>query len=218
MSSTSETTDLPSDAVAVAQRYHRLERLVSGGVALLVAGLVGAALLFLPLLTGMVVTFAVVALLRIPVVRSGGTVRLVADADPAAVEADFESATPPLLAFQWGVADSVHRTTDGASYEFSYLFGLRSVSMETEVCPVATGDGSPSDLELAVTEREKPWANYTVTIDERETGAVVDVKWTSERRFGLRRLPQWLVAEQYRAKALTAQGYTVVDRDVSLSL
>jgi hypothetical protein len=218
VSSTSETIDVPADAAAVAQRYHRLERLASGGVALLVAGTVGAALLFLPLLAGVVVALTVVALLRVPVVRSSGTVRLVADGDPAAVEADFESATPPLLAFQWGIADDISRTTDGASYEFSSLFGLRSVSMETEVRSAAATDDSSSGLELAVTEGEKPWANYAVTVDERETETVVNVEWTSERRFGLRRLPQWLVAERYRTKALTAQGYTVVDRDASLSL
>lgn len=214
-----DLVDVPSDAATVAQRYHRLERPVDGLVALLVAGVVGAAVFFLPLVTGLLVALVAVALVRVPVFRSDGTVRLGADAEPAAVKADFESPTPPPLALQWGVADSVRSTADGSTYEFSYLFGLRSVEMETELRSTATGgDESTADLELAVTEGGTPWATYSVTVRDRETETVVDVEWTSERRFGLRRLPQWLVAERYRTDALAAQGYRIVDRDASLSL
>lgn len=214
MPSASDVVDVPSEPTAVAQRYHRLERLVSGVVALLVAGVVVSAMVVLPLVSGLAVALAAVALVRVPVFRSDGRVRLVSDATPAAVRADFESPTPPLLAFQWGIADSVRPRSDGAAYEFSYLFGRRSIRMQLERSSSVAG----GDLELTVTESGTPWATYLVTIQEDEAGTVVDVEWTSGRRFGLRRLPQWFVAERYRPEALTAQGYRVVDRDASLSL
>jgi hypothetical protein len=219
MPSASDFVEVPSDAATVAQRYHRLERPVGGLVALLVAGVVGAAVLFLPLATGLLVALVAVALFRVPVFQSDGTVRLVADAEPAAVKADFERPTPPPLALQWGVADSVRPTADGAHYEFSSLFGLQTAAMELERRSTATDDGeSTADLELAVTENGSPWATYSVTVRDQKAETVVDVAWTSERRFGLRRLPQWFVAERYRTEALAAQGYRTVDRDASLSV
>ncbi|WP_424009015.1 hypothetical protein [Haloferax denitrificans] len=127
----------------------------------------------------------------------------------------FESATPPMLAFQWGVADDVRSTTEGAVYELSYLFGLRSVTVELET----RLDTKDADYQLVVTAGAHSWGTYDVTItasDSDET--VVDVEWVSNRRFGLNRLPQWLIAERYRSDAFAAQGYTVVDRSPSLSL
>jgi len=136
-------------------------------------------------------------------------------APPEAVRADFESATPPMLAFQWGVADDVRSMADGAMYDLSYLFGLRSVTMVLET----RLNVEDADYRLVVTTGSNSWGTYDVTItasDSDET--VVDVEWVSNRRFGLNRLPQWLIAERYCAAAFTAQGYTVVDRDTSLSV
>jgi len=53
-------------------------------------------------------------------------------------------------------------------------------------------------------------------IDEKH--GIVDVEYMSTRRFGLRRVPQQLLAERYRDAALTAQGYTVVKRDAHFGL
>jgi hypothetical protein len=50
---------------------------------------------------------------------------------------------------------------------------------------------------LRVVENRNPWATYAVSIHERDTETVVDVEWSSDRRFALRRLPQWLVAKRY---------------------
>ena len=52
----------------------------------------------------------------------------------------------------------------------------------------------------------------------RGDDTVVDVDWTSDRRFGLRRLPQQFVADRYRTDALAVQGYRVADRDTSISI
>jgi hypothetical protein len=219
----------PSAAVAVADRYRRLERPVSGAVALLVAAVVAAAMLSQPLVPGLLAAAGVLVVVRTPLFTTGGSARLVTDATPEAVRADFESATPPMLAFQWGIADVVRSTADGATYELSYLFGLRSVTMDLETrADVDAGDAV--DLRLVVTAGGRSWGTYDVTItagegdaDNGETsprgdGTVVDVAWTADRRFGLNRLPQWLVAERYRDRALVAQGYTPVDREASLSI
>jgi len=212
MPSTTNPVDRPSETVDVAQRYQRLERPLSYVVALLVGLVVGAAFLLFSLLQAVLVGLALGALVRIPVFRTSGTARLITDADPETVRADFAGATPPPLAFQWGVADAVHPTDDGATYEFSYLLGLRSTEMTVETRSYAP-DG---DLELLVTAGGRPWATYTASISQDDDHTVVDVDWTSDRRFGLRRLPQQFVAERYRADALAAQGYTVAERETSL--
>lgn len=216
MPSTTNPVDRPSEAVDVAQRYQRLERPLSYVVALLVGLVVGAAFLLFSLLQAVLVGLALGALVRIPVFRISGTARLITDADPETVRADFAGATPPPLAFQWGIADAVHTTDDGATYEFSYLLGLRSTEMTVETRSNAP-DGDPDgDIELLVTAGGRPWGTYTASIRQDDDHTVVDVDWTSDRRFGLRRLPQQFVTERYRADALAAQGYTVAERETSL--
>lgn len=216
MPSTTNPVDRPSEAVDVAQRYQRLERPLSYVVALLVGLVVGATFLLFSLLQAVLVGLALGALVRIPVFRTSGTARLITDADPETVRADFAGATPPPLAFQWGIADAVHTTDDGATYEFSYLLGLRSTEMTVETRSNAP-DGDPDDdVELLVTAGGRPWGTYTASIRQDDDHTVVDVDWTSDRRFGLRRLPQQFVAERYRADALAAQGYTVAERETSL--
>ena len=207
--------DRPSEAVSVAKRYQRIERPISGAVALVVAAVAAVGMLYLPLVSGLLVTAVVLFTVKAPLFKTGGTARLVTDAPPEAVRADFESATPPMLAFQWGVADDVRSMADGAMYDLSYLFGLRSVTMVLET----RLNVEDADYRLVVTTGSNSWGTYDVTItasDSDET--VVDVEWVSNRRFGLNRLPQWLIAERYCAAAFTAQGYTVVDRDTSLSV
>lgn len=205
--------DVPADAAAVADRYRRLERLVTGAVTVLAAGTAGLA--FSALTLGPAIAVAVVVLLglRAPAFRSSGTVRLTTDADPDAVRADFGGLTPPMLAFQWGVADAVRPTDDGGRYTVTYLLGLRSVDVETAV----RSHPDDADVEIVVTAGGRPWATYEVEIRAADGGTVVDAAWESDRRFGLRRLPQWFVAERYREEALSAQGYDVVERDARLT-
>lgn len=207
--------EVPPDAAAVAAQYRRLERPVSGAVAVLVALIVVAAVLWLPFLQAVVVAVVTLAAVRVPVLRSNGSARLATDEDPGTVRADFEGPTPPLLALQWGIADAVRRTDGGAAYEIASLFGLRSTHLAVETnAPQADG----RSLELVVTANGRPWGTYTVSIGGADGGTAVKTELRSNRRFGLRRLPQWLVAERYRVAALAAQGYTVVERDVGLSV
>lgn len=208
------TTDLrrPPDAVAVADRYRRLERPLSGAVALLLGVVVAVAVVWLPLVPGLLVAAVLLVAVRVPLLTSRGTARFVTDATPEAVRDDFDGPTPPPLTFQWGVADAVHATDSGAIYRFTYLFGLRSTTMSVEVDRHA-----PGDVRLVVTADGRPWATYDVTVRSDGADTVVDVTWESDRRFGLNRLPQWVAAERYRADALGAQGYAVVDRDATLS-
>jgi len=209
----SSPVDPPNEALAVAERYRRLERPLSAGFALLVAvGGVAVAFTFLPFLQAVVAALVLAAAVQLPVFGSGGTTRLRTDADPETVSESFAGPTPPVLAFQWGVADAVRRTDDGAVYDLSYLFGLRSVEMRVE----PTTEVDP--LELRVTADGAPWATYRVSVAGTDDGTVVDVTVDSDRRFGPNRVPQWFVAERYREAALAAQGYTVERRDHSLSV
>jgi len=213
--------DVPRDAVEVVRRYHRVERAASGVLALFAAGLVAAAVLWLSLLQAAVAALVVLAVVRVPFFRSHGVANLTTDAAPEAVRADFTGPTPPVLTYQWAVADEVRRTEAGAVYEVSYLFGIRSTSLTVEVREAPAGEGGATgdaDLELVVTTAGRPWATYAVSVDERDGETAVYVEFASDRRYGLRRLPQWLVAQRYRDGVLAAQGYTVVERDVGLSL
>jgi len=240
-----------SDAIEpAARRYHRAERAASWLVALLAVAVVLAAIDTLSLLPAAAVAVGIVAIARVPLVSRSGHTRLITDAEPTAVVAAFRSATPPILAFQWAVADEVDpgsgvgASDDGrdsvggsptrATYELSYLFGLRSVSMSLVVrsLDAANGIGSAgvdtgaatngSDavdtLEVSATAGGRPWGTYHVSVREADSGTVVDAEMTTDRRFDLRSVPQALVAERYVEAVFAAQGYRVADRSVSWSV
>lgn len=245
--STSEPSEPPrtdrSALDAAVTRYHRAERLVSWALALGVAGAFLATVSAVSLWRGLAVGIALLAALRLPVYRRSGSSRLRTDSPPEAVVREFASATPPVLAFQWGVADAV-RGSDGdgtihadcsahadspsgtrATYELSYLFGLRSVSidLETDVRagpPRSDRDGSGGDVvatvSLDATVGGAPWGSYAATVRSADGGgSVVEVDLRPTRRFDLRRIPQGWVGERYYAEVLATQGYEVVERTVS---
>ena len=249
MPSSNDAAEIPPEVASVVRRYHRVERAVSWLVALLVVAVAAAAFLSLDSLPAVLVAVGVVALVRIPIVSRSGRTRLVADADPPVVVAAFRSATPPILAFQWAIADEIdsggegrdgasgaHEDSHGgpttrATYELSYLFGLRSISMAVEVRSPGVDDGAVTDdteavtsgddavetLEVSATAGGRPWGTYHVSVREDDAGTVVDVRLTTDRRFDLRSVPQTLVAERYFEAVLSAQGYRVADRSVSWS-
>ena len=151
------------------------------------------------------------ALARVPGVRTGGRARLRTDAAPEAVRDDFIGVTPPPLALQWGIADEVRTIDDGAVYEIPYFFGLRSVEMRVEV------DAEDDRGEITGTVDGRSWGTYTARMEPTETGTEVVVDVRSDRKFGLRRLPQRFVARRFRDAALRAQGYEVLERADSRS-
>ena len=83
-----------------------------------------------------------------------------------------------------------------------------TVQTQTDTTP----DGT-YQVESKIVANGQPWATYTATISAENDHTVIDVEYTSNRRFGLRRIPQQFLAERYRDDALTVQGYTVVERD-----
>ena len=156
---------------AAVARYRRAERVVSWTLALLVAGAFLAAVAALSLWPGVAVATVLVVALRLPAFRRRGSTRLRTDAPPETVVREFASSTPPVLAFQWGVADEI-RGPDGeatalgaeatapgdddsderpsgttATYALSYLFGLRTAELSLDVDATdggATDGGRPS--------------------------------------------------------------------------
>lgn len=212
MPSSDESVEIPSQAAAIAQRYLRIERPAIALGAVVTFLVVVITLVVFPLVQALFVVIAVLVLYRLPLFRADGSVELVTDAGPDSVKSEFESAIPPTLALTWGLADSVRRTEDGGRYEVSYLFGLRSVIYTIEIRQLSSGE----EFELVVTENDKPWMSYTVTIRDRGGKTSVTIDGVSDRGFALRRAPQWLVAKQFRDKTLDAQGYTVVERTESV--
>ncbi|KTG22892.1 hypothetical protein [Haloferax profundi] len=210
-------TERPQGAVAVAKQYLRRERPVSALVVLLVVSLFLGTFLATSLLPALVVGGLLVVTARAPVVQSHGTVHLRTDDTPESVVEAFTSPTPPVLAFQWGIADEITTGDDSVTYRMSYLFGLRSDSM-TVHRQIETTPNSNQRVKLDISANDQPWATYTATIRHTNDASIVDVEYTSNRRFGLRRVPQQIVADRYRNEALEVQGYTVVERDAEFGI
>ncbi len=206
------TLERPREAHAVAQRYLSRERLLNGLVVVIAVSVFLGTYLVTSLLPSIVVAALLVVVARAPLIQSYGTVRLQTDLDSTAVIDSFTGPTPPVLAFQWGIADEIEQEAGAVTYRVSYLFGLRSVdvTVRTETETTLTGE---QRIELDITVNDHPWATYTATIRETDDQTRIDVEYASERRFGLRRIPQQVVAERYRDDALIAQGYTVIERD-----
>jgi len=211
MSSTS-TVERPGAALPVSKQYLRRERPLSVLVAVLAVSLFVGTYLATSLLPAVVVAVVLLVALRAPVLESGGSIRLRTDADPAAVAESFVGPTPPVLALQWGIADEVTSDDGTTRYRIPYLLGTRTAEVTVESRQETTPDGNPR-IEMEITENDGPWATYTATVRSDADGTLVDVAYASDRRFGLRRLPQRFVAERYREAALNAQGYAVVDRE-----
>lgn len=211
---------------AVVSRYHRTERAVSWTLALLVAALCVAALVRLSLLPGVLVVVGILVLARGPVVRRSGTTRLRTDRDLESVRFDFTSPKPPILALQWGVADDVTPTANGATYAYSYLFGIRSATLTLEVrsgpdrqaMRESEGVHGGDALELEGTVNGRPWGTYRLALESTDGRTLLDVEMTTDKRVGLVALAQAAVARRYYADALAAQGYTVLEHEASLSV
>lgn len=207
----------PQELHSLTEQYHRLERIASASVAVVVGALFLGTYLTTALLPAVAVAIILIAVVRTPVFRSSGIVRLQTDDNPEVVLERFTDPRPPILAFQWAVADKVTTDEHGASYSFSYLFGLRSTEMTVRTQTETAAEGT-THVELAITVRDNPWGTYTATIEGTEDGSIIDVEYTSDRRFGLRRVPQQALGERYRDKVLDAQGFTVVGREAHVGI
>jgi len=216
MPSTNDT-ERPQEALDVAKQYLRRERPLSALVVALAVSLFSGTYLASSLLPAVAVAAILLVAARAPVLQSSGTIRLRTDDDLETVVAEFTGPTPPVLALQWGVASEVTTEDDTAIYPVSYLFGLRSVAVAVDTHTDTTARGECL-VASEVTVNGQPWATYTSTIRSTDERTIIEVEYLSNRRFGLRRIPQELLAKRYRDEVLTAQGYTVVERDAHFGL
>ena len=212
-----DTIERPREALRVARRHLRRERFLSALVVTLVVSLFLGTYVTTSLFPAVVVAVVLVVIARAPIMQSTGTVELRTDDDPETVLDALTGPTPPVLALQWGVADEVTSEDGVPTYPTSYLLGLRSVKpiVRTQVETTPNGE---HQVEIEITVNDNPWATYTAKISDDDVQTIVDAEYTSNRRFGLRRVPQQLLAERYRDAALVAQGYTVVERDAHFRL
>ncbi|WP_247730566.1 hypothetical protein [Halovivax limisalsi] len=201
----------------VTAHYRRRERALSALVVVLVVSLFLGTYLATSLLPAIGVGALSLVSTRAPLFKSSGTARLRTDRHPETVVAEFSSATPPTLALQWGVADAITTEAGVTTYAISSLFGLHSVEMVVDTHTNATPDGAQL-IESVVTVDDRPWGTYTSTISRENGQTIIEVDYTSNRRFDLRYLPQVLLASRYRDDVLAVQGYTVVARDTRISV
>lgn len=168
------------------------------------------------LLLVVVVAAILVAVVRVPFLRSRGTTRLRTDAEPSAVREAFAGPTPPPLALQWGIAEEI-RAVDGSVYRISHLFGLSTVEMAVNTETETRLNGG-YQMCLEITLGDDPWATYTVDIIPQDDGTVVEYEYVSDRRFDLVSAVRGLFARQYREGALATQDYTTTDREGRLGV
>ncbi len=216
MSSTA-SVDRPSQAVTVAQQYYRRARPLTYLIAVVVVGVVGVGFFILSFWPWLLLAGVTLLVIRLPIYSTSGHHRLTTTKAVDTVRAEFTGPTPPMLAFQWGLTNNIEPTDNGGRYTIPYLGGVRSVEMVVESHP--TSDQNNADYELVVTAGGSPWGTYYIDIQQADddTQTIVDIRAQSARRFGLRRLPQWLVARAYRTRALHAQGYEIIERETNLS-
>jgi hypothetical protein len=206
--------DRPQEALAIAKRYLRRERPLSALIVVFaVVGFLGT-FVATSQIPAVIVGVLLIVGVRAPIIESRGTVRLRTDKDAESVTESFTGPTPPILVFQWGIADEIPTGDGTVTYRLSYLFGLRSVEMTVETRTDRTPD-SGRRIEVEITVGGHPWSTYVVTVDARDGETIVEYEYeyTADRRFGLRRLPQRIVAKRYRDEALEAQGYAPIERD-----
>ncbi|ELZ07849.1 hypothetical protein [Natrialba aegyptia] len=210
--------EVPDQIRTLTERYTRTERFLTLLVAAVAVIAVFGAFVVLPYFAALGLSLAAIALVRVPLLETEGELHLRTDADPDAVRNEFASALPPALPFQWGGAETVRSTADGGVYEFSYLFGRRSITMAVTVRSGPETRSAGADCEIDVTAGGKPWGRYRVSVEEDGENTAVVVAFESTRRYALNRLTQLVAANRYQEEAYAAQGYTVVDRDRSLTL
>ncbi len=204
-------------AVDVAQSYLRRERPLNALIMLLTVSAFLGTYLVTSLLLAIPAGAILIIFMRFPIFQSNGTLRLRSSDNLDTVIDEFSGPVPPVLALQWGMADEISIEDDAVIYSVSYLFGLQSadVAVQTETNPTAD---SGSVIESEVNINDQPWATYTSTVSTSGKYTTIDVTYTSNRRFGLRRVPQQMIANQYRDEILSVQGYTVVTRDAHFGI
>jgi hypothetical protein len=200
------------EALEVTERYLGRERPLSALVVVLAVSVFLGTYIATSILPAVVVAAILLVAVRAPVVQSRGAIRLRTDEELETVVDEFSGPTPPILALQWGLASEVITEDSRAIYPVSYLFGLRSVEVAVHTHTDTTSNGGYL-IESEVTLNDQPWGRYTSAISSTDERTIIAVEYTSKRRFGLRRIPQQLLAKRYRDDVLAAQGYTVVERD-----
>ena len=218
--STIQSVDPPAEAAAVAEQYYRRSRALTYLVGIIVVGSITLSFFLLPFLQWLLSAIIIFLGFRFPLFVTGGQTKLTTDKPPETVRAEFESSTPPVLPFYWGLANQIESTDSGGRYVIKYLRGLRSLEMTVECQP--TSDDA-ADFRLVVTAGDSPWGSYQITITETDesdssTRTTIDIDVEADRRFGLRRLPQQLMSNSYRPTAIEAQGYDVVAFESGISV
>lgn len=207
---------VPSAVRTAARRYWRHTLALRALVALVYFPVSVAILLTLPYLPALAVIVVLLGTLAGPLFNPGGAIELTTDRSPAAVCEDFTSATPPVVGFQAALADEIRPTETGAEYDLSTALGLRSATMTIETKRFE--DDAAADIEIVVTVGDKPWGRYTVTTHKRGDDTTVMITAVPDRRFGVRRLPDFVFGRRYRARLFDGQGYTLVADNTSLSI
>ncbi|RKS75915.1 hypothetical protein BDK61_4533 [Haloarcula quadrata] len=206
----------PQQVLTIANSYLKRERpataLLPVAALLVVAG-VFAVTSFLP---AIVVGGLLTTGFLVPLIQPRGTVRLRTDTDVTSVVDSFTSPVPPILPLQWGTADEVVVEDGIPVYTLSYLFGLRSVEISLHRDSRSISDGSHR-INLQLRMDGTPWSRYAVDVYDQDGQAEIEYEYEADQRLGLRRLPQRLIADRYFEAALRAQGYTVVERNRSVT-
>lgn len=218
-SNESETVAVPSAVQTAARRYWRRTLALRGLLGVGYFGVSVAILLTLPYVPALAVIAVLLGTFAVPVFKNRGTIELTTHRSPDVVADDF-TRVPPVLGFQAALADNIRLTDVGTEYELSSALGLRSTTMRVETERVADRGEPETDvaINVVVTVGDEPWGQYQITANERDGDTAVTIRMVPDRRFGVRRLPDFVFGRRYRSHLFAGQGYTLVADDTSLSV
>jgi hypothetical protein len=155
-------------------------------------------------------------LLYIPFLHAEDEIRFVTNRSQVQVRDEFQSVSNPLAIWAHAMADEggIETHENGATYETTQLFGLRSVRtrFETEQRP-------NGDLLVRTWKNGSESSNSSVSIGSADsTGTLVTVKATSSNRINLRLLFLLAVRDNQLVAAWEENGYELIDKSTHIGL
>lgn len=203
--------------IAHVRQGSRLMQIVGWGPPLLLyVGLLVAIFFdWLSWLPASVIMLSVCFFWFVPFLRVDVGYRLLTDHSPAQTRDEIQSVDNPLAIWYYALADEdgVEIHENGATYETSVLFGLRTVRIRCE-----TEQGPNGDLLVRMWKNGVEAPVATVSIEPADgTGSVVTVDGFT-LRLSLRRLLMLWVRQIPLTAAYKAFGYKSIDNETQVSL
>lgn len=218
-----ENITIPSNVAGIGEVYHRNSRFITLVLAVCLVVLPSAVFIFPRPLIQWPVLFAILilvgrVLLRSPIYHRDVHIELETDKDVESVFDEFSGPLSPALTFTWAIAQSIDCEGESVEYEIPGQLGISSGSIKASSTDSLCEDEKSQNLRIDLTSDGHPIWENNIQIKSGETKTNIQIDSVSKRRFGLIRLPQFLLTDRYFDQAMEAQGYDVIGRTTRLKI